>query len=254
MLSVPGAYILISVKNVLILHALPHEIGPLVRSLRASRTRISPPKTYVAPYRSARLVLLETGIGGQAATRAFLHQTQIDRPDIVVSAGFGGALYHNLSVGEVVIAGGLMLCTPEGVKNSLETPDKSGLLPLPEGLRRGSVITLQEWMQKRAVREVVSPALPYPVCDMETFYLADAAARLEIPFIGIRSVSDGARTEIPLALLNVYDPNGVYQTKRALSVFCRRPFLIPKAIQLALHGKVAARQLSNAVLTVLDAI
>lgn len=241
-------------KNILILHALPQEIGPLVRFLRAPPTQRSPYRIYEAAYRSSRLVLVETGMGGQAATKAFLHQTQIDRPDIVISAGFGGALYRNLSVGEVVIAGSSMLCTPEGAKNSLEIPDLPGLLPLPEGLRRGSVITLHEGMQKRMVREVVSPVLPYPVCDMETFYLADAAARLEVPFIGIRSVSDGARTEIPLAFFNVCDPSGAYRAKRAISVFYRRPFLIPKAIQLAFNGKVAARQLSNAVLAVLDAL
>lgn len=243
--------------NISIFYALPQELRSLVRSLSAICTARSPCRTFEMRYRSARVFFIETGVGGKAAKRAFDHHLAGGIPDVIISAGFGGALGYDVPVGQIVLAARSLLFSDSRVVNSLEIPLPPGLSRMPDWMRRGTVVTLEQPIEKRAVRENVSnKALALPVCDMESHYLAELSIAHGIPFLAIRSVSDAGHTEIPSAFFDVCSSgiSGAYSATKAFAMLACNPRLVPNAIALGFRSRTAARQLSRAILALIDVL
>jgi adenosylhomocysteine nucleosidase len=240
--------------KIAVFYAIPLETKRLLRSVGAVLTSNVPYKTFEARDRLNQLLFIETGVGGRAATDAFLRQTALGRPDIVISAGFGGALSDEAPVGTVILAAGSILLSGTGVSHSLEIPSLPGLAGKPGWLKHGTVVTLTRMTEKRAVRQLIPRTLPVPVCDMETYYLAAACLHNDVPFIGIRSVSDSWLTEIPPAFIGACDGSGAFSLSRAFSILIRHPSLVPRSVRLGLDAVSAARQLCRGVLDLLEAL
>ena len=81
-----------------IFSAFPHEIERLLRDLRpVEKYESHSLPLYFARYRSKELVIVQTGMGA-ANTEAALNYVFKDfRPNLLISAGFGGALYDGAS-------------------------------------------------------------------------------------------------------------------------------------------------------------
>lgn len=240
--------------NISIFYALPQEMGNLVRSLGAARTARYPCRAFEMHYRSARLVFLETGVGGRAAKRAFDHHLAEGTPDVVISAGFGGALDYDAPIGQTILGTSFLLFSGSRMVNSLETPLLPRLYRTPDRVRQGTVVTLEQPVEKRTVREKISSDFALPVCDMESYYLAERAIARGISFFAIRSVSDTGRTEVPSAFFEVCngDVSGEYSTTKVFAMLVRNPHLIPKAMLLGFHSRTAARHLGRAIRALVD--
>lgn len=238
-----------------IFSAFPHEIRPLVKNLNAVRIPETLPFTlFWAPLDSGEVFLVQTGMGIRNAEASLNYVITQHSPTIILSTGFGGALYDGATIGELIWASRVLLVN-EGVRETLDLPDRDqlfGRLSRKLTIREGSIVTLERWMKKPEIKHALSRPLPFPVCDMETFPLAKASLTRGLPFVAIRSITDRSHEEIPPEMLCVSDESGNYRLSRALNVLLRKPSLIARAIDLGKNSAIASRNLWRAVKALIE--
>jgi nucleoside phosphorylase len=240
-----------------IFSAFPHETRTLVKNLNAARISKTLPFTiFLAPYASGEVIVVLTGMGTRNAEASLNHVIKEHSPTLILSLGFGGALYADAAIGELIWASSVLLVN-DGVRETLDLPDRDHLfdrLSQKITIREGSIVTLERWMKKPEIRRALSKPLPFPVCDMETFPLAKASLARGLPFVAIRSITDRSHEEIPPELLYVSDESGNYRLSRSLKVLIGNPSLIPRAIDLGRNSAIASKNLWRAVKALIEVL
>ncbi len=206
------------------------------------------------------LIAIETGMGNMNLESSFNHIVKVYRPDIILSIGFGGALYYRADIGELVFGSRYFILTREGavefpqlstgnakVKRSLTNAVVLTGLRQKISVKEGSFVTLSEWMAKSKLKAFMPENAAFPVCDRETIHLAKISYRNNLPFFAIRSITDRLDRDIPEELFNVTDENGNYRLSRALALLLSRPSLIIDAVKLGRNAALASKNLWEAV-------
>jgi adenosylhomocysteine nucleosidase len=205
---------------------------------------------FFGEFSSQELILVQTGIGVQNAEAALNYILETERPDLIVSAGFGGALYEGASSGDLVWAKRALLF-PEGDLNILEFPNdflKTSLgFYVETGICDGSILTLSRWMAKSDIIKILPAGLPHPVCDMETYPLAKLSLNNGLPFLAVRSITDTIDEDIPKEFFAASNAFGQYSFSRALGMLLSRPSLIPHSFKLGRASEIASKNLWHAV-------
>ncbi len=111
----------------------------------------------------------------------------------------------------------------------------------------GSFVTISAWVPKSQLILYIPRDIPFPVCDRETFHLAELSTQNHLPFFSIRSVTDLSDEDIAPQLFNVVDGTGHYSFSRFLGVVLSRPSLIFDSVKLGRNAARASRSLSQAV-------
>jgi adenosylhomocysteine nucleosidase len=173
--------------RVLVLVALEQELGSVARVLRGAR-RGSEVRGRMS---GSEVIALATGMGGEA------HRAIADeRPALVVSCGFAGALDGALSAGDLVLA------------TAVRSAD-GGAVRAPEALRRAAAAALQGL--RVAHGEIVSGTAVAATADekralaahgalavdMESYAVARAAANAGVPWLALRAIVDPLDTALP---------------------------------------------------------
>ena len=249
--------------KILILAALKQEIKYLLKE-KELRARESGKGTWLAGPGTrnggkAEIAIVLTGMGvANAAVRAG-NALLAHAPSLVISAGFAGALYEGAEYGELVCPEMSFLHRGESLH--------PGLHPAPGGLelcgrrfeglfgtaskkaaaKRGSIITLSQWVEKPAIKDLLGTGLQYPVCDMETFPVAKAVLENGAEFFALRSITDRAGEEIGLSPLEIADTEGQISMGKAAWRFISSPRLIPRAVKFSGSSDKAARALASAL-------
>jgi hypothetical protein len=235
--------------KLLLFSALQREVGALARMLRPKEKLCRLPfRAFHARHLSHELTVTVTGVGIENARRAFNRMVQTGRPDGVISLGYCGSLCREAVVGDLVFASTVSLVDHGGLE-TIRLPDPGYLLKslssrLP--LRAGAFLTLKEWMRKERLTPLLPTGMPLPVCEMETFGLAQLSLQHGLPFFAIRAVSDGAGEDLPFDPREVCDASGTYRLSRTLSLFLCRPHLLAHAVKLHRASKRASRCLALA--------
>ena len=223
--------------------ALPWEAIPLAKYLGLRRDGVHDGVTH---YRGNgdRVLLLQAGMGLDGAARAL---SSLDKPAAIVSTGFCGGVGSELGLGSVVVASHV-------VRDTASFPADPVLLDTAtRALKRiglpfhvGALLT---------VNDVVRPGdevqgrtdLPILAVDMESGYLAEAARRQGIPFLGIRVVSDTPAEPWAAEGRVFLDPDGRLRPVTITTSILRHPFWIPRMLQLASKLRLATRQLAQGI-------
>jgi len=238
-----------------IFSAFPQEIRPLVKNLNAARiSKTLPFPLFLAPHASGEVIVVLTGMGTHNAEASLNYVVREHSPSIILSSGFGGALYDDAAIGELIWASKVLLVN-DGIRETLDLPDRNQLfsrLSRKLTIQEGSFVTLERWMKKPEIKHALSRPPPFPVCDMETFPLAKVSLARGLPFVAIRSITDRSHEEIPPELLCVSDESGNYRLSRALNVLLGKPSLIPRAIALGRNSAIASRNLWRAVKALME--
>ncbi len=225
--------------------AFPQELRHIVKNVRpVSLIDRGRAELYSATYLSHEITIVLTGMGPKNAQAALDHLLTQQTPGLILSMGFGGALYGGAAVGDLVVAERVFLVA-RGLEDVVEPEREDRLLAeLSKNItfREGAFFTLEKWMSKRDLKTIMDPAVTLPVSDMETFPLAKGACERGIPFLAIRSITDLADEEIAPEMLEVTDGQGHYRPARALGLFLRRPALIPQGIRLGLRSRSASQK------------
>jgi len=153
------------------------------------------------------VLLMQTGMGPQKAHQIATRLLQDDKWDLVVSTGFAGAL-QDLPIGTLVIgdewlddplevsAGKPAVCDSKWVARLVEVSRAS--LPFSVGrfVSVSCVLTQSEQKQKMASLTGATAV------DMESGSIARVAKEFGVPFVIIRTISDGWREDLPLDFNN----------------------------------------------------
>ena len=240
--------------RVILFSAFPQELREILKRIRIIETRREGLfDVFLADYSSHEVIVVRAGIGIRNAELALDYVFKHHTPDVVISLGFGGALYTGAFIGEVILATRVLLVT-DSVTNILDLEHCKEMLSRLSGkvaIREGSVLTLDMWRKKSEVREMVTAEIPFPVCDMETFPLAKRSQDDGVRFFAIRAITDRGHEDIPYELLNVSDESGHYRVSRALTLLLSRPRLIPDSIKLGVRSYIAGKSLWRATSTLM---
>lgn len=240
-----------------ILGALPRELSHIINNLGAAK---SPEAwdfpVYLSTMDSSEITIVQTGMGivrSKAALKVVLERS---KPDCIVSVGFAGALYHGSSPGDLVLVSRFFLLPAGGEESANFTFMQSEVKlnrPLPDPLverlsgmsriRQGSIITLKQPMKKTVLAEQIPKGLHFPVCDMETFGLAELSRERDVPFLAVRSVSDILDEEVPPELIGVVDEMGEPKLGRLFHAVTTNPALVTDVLRLRRNSETAARNL-----------
>ena len=235
--------------------AFPQELTYIIKNLRAERVRNSPFIIWSAHAASKEIIIVRSGMGTLNAEAAWNYVNEGYHPDYIISAGFGGALYHGARIGDLIAASGVLLYPDSGEetadrhRNYLEVPgakDVMRKMTCADTVQEGSILTLRHRLNKTEIEKELLQGLSFPVCDMETFPLAKLSIREGLPFFAIRAVTDRAHEEIPHELFDVTDAYGNYSLSRALRIILGNPALIPSSIRTGSNARLASRKLCRA--------
>ena len=223
--------------------ALPWEATPLAIHLGLQRSEVL---DGVSRYRGreGRLLLIQAGMGSEGVARAL---TALDKPSLLLSAGFCGGLSPAAHLGEIVIGSqvvgqtGSFSADPHLLESASRAFKALGC-PFHVGpiLTVDKVITSADRMQRPVAPEIVA-------VDMESAHLAEAAERQGIPFLAIRAVSDTPSTPWATEERHLLKPDGRLKTAAlAISLF-RHPSRIARLLRLASTLRPASRRLARGI-------
>lgn len=246
--------------KLMVLAAFPQELKHVLRnSSIVKKTKKRPLTIYEGRYLSHEIVAIQTGMGPFEIDAGLDGVLEEHNPDYVISIGFGGALYDGAKAGELVWGVGCMLHGKgEGsqLRQDLAGENKAVFKKLRGKLdiKEGTIITVTGRTAKPELRKIIPDHTLFPVCDMETFYLARLALKRGVPFFAIRSITDRADEEIPEELFSVCDESGNYSITRALGLLVKRPGLIPGSVKLGSVSATASKNLWLAVKSLVEVL
>ncbi len=220
-----------------LLVAVPREHLAFRRHVRILATlRDKPTSIWRCSLDGREFLLGETGVGG-----AMVHQTldwllSIEKPQFVFLAGFAGALADDLSVGDGVLASGVV--DPSGV---LRPTTKSF-----DGHRIGTLYTSDRLISSPEEKSRLAKTHGAVAVDMETSYLAEWCDRNAIPWGCLRAVSDDVRTPVSREVFELLE-DGRVSVWRLAKALVRRPALVRELIHLQRATSLAAETIAAAL-------
>jgi adenosylhomocysteine nucleosidase len=248
-----------------IFSAFPHEIKQLLRDFHpVEKFERHSLALYSTRYFSREVIVVQTGLGAENTEDALKYVVKDYSPDFLVSAGFGGALYSGAAAGDIICARRVFLIpenipagsAPDRMKlDSQEIPDApeiAGKLSDRLRIHEGCIITLEKHMDKPTIRKILPADLPFPVCDMETYFLARLATEMGLPFLGLRAITDRSDEEIPAEFLRVTDESGKYRLSLALRLILGRPQIVMHIFRIGINARIASTNLSHAVRSLIE--
>jgi adenosylhomocysteine nucleosidase len=197
------------------------------------------------------VLLVETGVGQAATERALvwiLDKPKMGgvpyRPNLVLSAGFAGALDPSLAIGDVVLATEIVDTKGNLWQTTWPVEPLKGEWRPP--MRRGRVLTSPELVDTPEKKNDLGLRQQAVAVDMESAVLARLCSRNEVPFGCVRSISDRADTTLPSRLTELLN-NGRASWPRLLAACLRSPGLVGELRRLARDTKRAGAQLGKAL-------
>jgi adenosylhomocysteine nucleosidase len=242
--------------RILIMAALPLEVRPFLRLVKAKARRDLGLPAW--EFEAGTAVAALSGMGEPAACRAGEILVDRCRPELLVSLGFAGALTPGLAAGDLVLGETFWRYNPD-TRELKAAPQPRPPRPLPRlcaalkqaGLTAvtGSLVTTSRIIHKGRQGKPLA-GLPRPVLDLETAALAEMAAAQDLAFLSLRAITDGPAEEIPEFLRTAGDQGasvGVGAALRWLAADLRR---LSDLLALWRRSRGAAQALARA-LTVL---
>jgi adenosylhomocysteine nucleosidase len=159
-----------------------------------------------------------SGVGRRRARHATEQLLQTTRPKLVIAAGFCGALVPALGIGDIVTS--------------------------PRIVTVDHLVT--DPAEKRRLGE------SHDAVDMESAAVAEVCAAHGVPFCAVRAVSDTVDTTLSPALVRLLCGGNVSVWRAGLALV-RRPALLGEFLRLARDTKRAARNLAEALRTIVAA-
>jgi adenosylhomocysteine nucleosidase len=219
-----------------IVSAMEREVAPMLK--RWQRGTIRHGSRVYSVWRSKFGTYIESGMGPEQGLLATRTLVAGERPDILISAGFAGALTRNLTVGETITPG-TVIDGQTGVRYS--TQGGIGVLV--------SATTIADEAKKKQLGEQYRAE----AVDMEAAAVAHVAQEHGIPFCAVKSISDELGFAMPP--FNAYvTAEGKLAIERFAAHLAVRPSYWPSLMQLARNSKKASLELSATLEQLLNSV
>lgn len=178
-------------KRTAVIFALYWELRPLARQLGVNFFKSL---SQVVLLGDRNILLARSGMGSEKTERLAENIIKNFRPELVISAGFCGALVKDLKIGDVVVSDlkdRKLFCSPQPL---FTCEEKTAAFQ-----REGAIIV-----------------------DMESDAVASAAKKHNIPFIAVKAVSDTLLDELPRSFLQLLSPPRLLRFKRNAGIASRK--------------------------------
>jgi hypothetical protein len=157
------------------------------------------------------------------------------KPSLILLAGLGGGLDPVLKVGDVIL-------------------DDPRNLALAATIPRGTITTAKNVVATVAGKAELRAQTGAAIGDMENSIVRAAAAKVGIPFIGLRAVSDTADQSIDPEILNLVDEIGRPRTLPAMKYLATHPGSMSRLHRLREQSNRAVTALAASVVLVLESM
>jgi len=215
----------IASAKIVIVAALEREVWPLVKDWPVSRRQQD--LRWFKFFEKDGVALVCGGIGPEAARRAAEAAVSIYHPQLLISAGFAGALSPKLSIGQtftpqhVVDAGdGSRIAAVFGHGVLVSSPD---IADVEQKIRLGN-------------------AYGADAVDMEAAAVARCAAAHDIRFLACKVISDNNSTSLP-PIARFVGSDGCFHAVSFVGFVLIRPWLWGQVLKLARDSSTAAARL-----------
>ena len=140
-----------------------------------------------------RVAVWLLGTMGAGAAESLKKKLLQNRPALVISAGFAGALQPDLKAGDLIIG------------KNYSDPKIVAQLTLDQGWRAGDILTEAVIIERAETKRRLGQETGCLAGDLETSHLARICAEQGLPMLSVRCISDTAAEDMPVpsgALLN----------------------------------------------------
>ena len=180
----------------------------------------------------------QTGVGIKRARKGTAFIIQKFKPDLIISAGFGGALDADLRVGDIILGEWVLSLKKKGRMGLL-----SDLPGLWNGLKRGGILTENRFIHDPIEKKKLFETSGALAVDMETWGVAEASLQSGIPVLSIRSISDESREVLPN--MGYIFSGGKFSRRKAMVYFASYPsYILPFLRFRFFNSKKSSRSLS----------
>jgi len=185
-----------SVCHVGLVFALSMEAGSLVDRLSGVlRTQGAGFVVREGGLAGRRLVIVESGVGMQAAARGVKALLAGHKPRWVISAGFAGGLDDKVRKGDIVMANEVI--DPGGPRLAIDFKIDPQVLAQTPRLHVGGLLTTDRVITRAAEKRKLGVTHRALAVDMETLAVARACQAEKVRFLAIRAISDSVDQELP---------------------------------------------------------
>ncbi len=196
------------------------------------------------------ILLLQTGMGKESARAAVQSVLQAYPVTRMLNFGFGAAAREGLAVGDRVV-GTSFLSTDRPTGAAQDYPADADLVLAAQvagsggpSLHSGACLTVDAVVSQPQEKRRLGQAYAVHTIDMESYPLAQAAARQQIPFVALRVISDDVDEALP-ALDSWVRPDGTVNWPAALRRWGAHPGDLWGLLRMARHGRCAQRSLAT---------
>jgi len=176
--------------------ALPAESSELIRRLQNRSQKNGLTKVVSGSLRGKNVVVLHTGVGAKISRQRIADFLKEHSPDLLISAGFAGALTNELNVADLLLAKNFS--TPASFAKA-----EAALSGSP--VHTGKLTTTATMIDSFAERDALARNTGAIAVDMETEIIAAACAGGVIPMLSLRAVTDTVRHPFPAPAHILFD-------------------------------------------------
>jgi adenosylhomocysteine nucleosidase len=185
-----------------------------------------------------RLLMVANGTGPAAAGEAADVAVNREKIDVMISAGFCGALDPSLEVGEVFVASNI-----EVLERGESFEGRAPVTTKPYA--SGSLLSVDRVVQTADEKRRLH-GLGAAVVEMEASAVASCANKWDLPFFCVRVVTDRADESFVLDFNAARDGDGQFQVGRIVRAALRRPTVVlPELFEMHRRSRLAATTMGD---------
>jgi len=223
--------------------ALPAESSEFLRRLRDRTGAERNGVRFVRGKMDDRMVeVLHTGVGEKVCRQRVANFLRGQQFDLLISAGFAGALNDQLQVGDLLLAKNFSTVELTEVGSSFSR------LPIHEA----DLLTVRALIDSSDERNEIARTSGAAAVDMETEFIARACAEHGIPLLSLRVITDTPREPFPAPPNVLFDIE--QQRSRFLTLatfFLAHPNRVPRLVQFARRIARVRKILASALVAIL---
>jgi adenosylhomocysteine nucleosidase len=142
-----------------------------------------------------RVVVIETGVGREAAARAVDDAIAVHQPAWVVSAGFAAGLRDELRRGQMLMAD--RVADVRGGELSVGFSIDPAVVAANPALHVGRLVTVDAIVRTTKEKRLLAEQHDALACDMESAAVAEVCRLRQTRFLSVRVISDAVDDELP---------------------------------------------------------
>ena len=231
--------------RICIITAVNQETKPLLKLNNAVPLPLPGWKAWHFSKNSKQTIIIQSGIGLENAAKASEMAISELKPDIMISAGFCGAITKELDQGDIVKAGAIGVLSGNHLSDRIVTDTEFTGRIFPE-LQQAEFITVDRIISKSSPA-LTSLANRTSVIEMESHAAASVCIKYSIPFAAVRAVSDPAGIDPAELFKAISDDSFNIRWQKILVLLAKKPSTVPQMLELKKSAQLAGKNLAEAI-------